>query len=135
MKNIIKKVKEFNSAFGLPINGKPTLGDFKQCRLRYDLMSEELDEYWEACNVGLTDEEKGLTEVADALTDELYILVGKFIFHGMDSKLEALFNEVHSSNMSKLDNNGKAIYREDGKVMKSDNFREPELLKILNDGK
>jgi predicted HAD superfamily Cof-like phosphohydrolase len=125
MKNQIKKVTEFQYAFGQLVSEKPFIPDLKLCQLRYKLMKEENDEYIEACK------NKDLVEIADALTDKLYILCGTIITHGMQDIIEKVFNEVHSSNMSKLDENGKPIYREDGKVLKGKNYFQPNIKQFL----
>ena len=131
MNKRLKDVVEFNEAFNLPINEKPVLGTYKDAYLRYDLMQEELDEYKEAINIGHhRNEDKGIVEIADALTDMMYVLNGMFIYHGLHDKFNDLWNEIHSSNMSKLEN-GKPIYREDGKVMKGSDYFKPNLKSIL----
>jgi predicted HAD superfamily Cof-like phosphohydrolase len=126
MKNKLKAVQEFHEAFGLGIQQEPIaqLSDNK-LKLRFDLMAEENEEYLEAAK------ENNLVEVADALGDMLYILCGTILEHGMQHKIEAIFNEIQLSNMSKLGINGKPIYREDGKVMKGPNYFKPNIIKIL----
>lgn len=126
MKRLIEKVKEFHSAFKVEDtqNFKKNRDIFK---LRYELMKEENDEYVQACVIG--DE----VEIADALGDKLYILIGTIIAHGLEDKIEDIFNEIHASNMSKLGEDGKPIYREDGKILKGSNFFRPNLTKILKD--
>jgi predicted HAD superfamily Cof-like phosphohydrolase len=126
MKNKLKAVQEFHEAFGLGIKHKPTanLTDNK-LKLRFDLMAEENEEYLEAAK------NNDLIEVADALGDMLYILCGTILEHGMQYKIETIFNEIQRSNMSKLGVNGKPIYREDGKVMKGPNYFKPNIAKIL----
>ncbi len=128
MKKSIAAVKEFHSAFGLGIEEAPVadLGKAKNL-LRYNLMKEENEEYLEAAN------NNDLTEVADALGDMLYILCGTIIEHGMQHKIEEVFEEIQSSNMSKLGADGKPIYREDGKVLKGPNYFKPDIEKILSD--
>lgn len=127
MKKEIAAVKEFHEAFGLGIRTCPTahLGEPKNL-LRYKLMREENEEYLEAAN------NDDLVEVADALGDMLYILCGTIIEHGLQYKIEEVFSEIQRSNMSKLDTNGKPIYREDGKVLKGSNYFKPDIEKILN---
>lgn len=88
-------------------------------------MAEENDEYLEAAKEG------NLTQVADALGDKLYILCGTIIAHGLQHKIVEVFEEIHRSNMSKLDENGKPIYREDGKIMKSDRYFLPDIDAVL----
>jgi predicted HAD superfamily Cof-like phosphohydrolase len=90
-------------------------------------MKEENEEYLEAAKEG------DLIEVGDALGDMLYILCGTIIAHGFQNKMEAIFDEIQRSNMSKLDLNGKPIYREDGKVMKGPNYFKPNLKKIIEE--
>ncbi|MBT8261877.1 MAG: nucleoside triphosphate pyrophosphohydrolase family protein [Bacteroidia bacterium] len=126
MKNKIAAVHEFHAAFGLGIKNTPTadLGEAKNL-LRYKLMREENEEYLEAAN------DNDLVEVADALGDMLYILCGTIIEHGMQHKIEEVFNEIQSSNMSKLGADGKPIYREDGKVLKGPNYFKPKIKEIL----
>lgn len=142
MKHLVEKVKEFNKAFNLPIANFPILGKQEEVYLRYNLAEEENNEYKEAFLEGagknevfsdktdLEIEQKGIVSISDALTDELYILLGKFIYHGLDSKIDELFNEVHASNMSKLED-GKPIYREDGKVLKGKDYFKPNLKDIV----
>ena len=126
MKNKIAAVAEFHKAFGLGMNNSPTadLGINKNL-LRYKLMREENEEYLEAAN------NADLVEVADALGDMLYILCGTIIEHGMQHKIEEVFNEIQRSNMSKLGGDGKPIYREDGKVLKGPNYFQPKIKEIL----
>jgi predicted HAD superfamily Cof-like phosphohydrolase len=126
MKNKISAVHEFHSAFGLGIKKEPTanLGEAKNT-LRFNLMKEENEEYFEAAN------NNDLIEVADALGDMLYILCGTIIEHGMQDKIEEVFNEIQRSNMSKLGVDGKPIYREDGKVLKGPNYFKPNIAEIL----
>lgn len=128
MKNKIAAVSEFHKAFGLGMEESPTanLGIHKNL-LRYKLMREENEEYLEAAN------KDDLVEVADALGDMLYILCGTIIEHGMQHKIEEVFNEIQRSNMSKLGPDGKPIYRQDGKVLKGPNYSRPNIKKILGD--
>ena len=127
MQDQIKMVLEFHDAFSLQYHTKPiaTIDD-KLSLLRYNLMKEENEEYAEAAK------NKDLTEIADALGDMLYILCGTIVAHGLQDKIEAVFTEIHQSNMSKLDLNGKPIYREDGKVLRGENFFKPNLEPILS---
>ena len=127
MKDKILAVKEFHKAFKLDYLDQPKadLGINKN-NLRFNLMKEENEEYLEAAN------NNDLVEVADALGDMLYILCGTIIAHGFQNKIEAIFDEIQRSNMSKLGANGKPIYREDGKVMKGPNYFKPDLKKILD---
>ncbi|MGO4913055.1 hypothetical protein [Leeuwenhoekiella sp. W20_SRS_FM14] len=127
MKKKLAAVHEFHSAFGLGINDEPKadLGEQKNM-LRFNLMKEENEEYLEAAQAN------DLIEVADALGDMLYILCGTILEHGMQYKIEEVFNEIQRSNMSKLGANGKPIYREDGKVLKGPNYFKPNIKEILN---
>jgi predicted HAD superfamily Cof-like phosphohydrolase len=126
MKDKIAAVHEFHSAFGLGIKNTPTadLGESKNL-LRYKLMREENEEYLEAAN------DNDLVEVADALGDMLYILCGTIIEHGLQHKIEEVFEEIQRSNMSKLGADGNPIYREDGKVLKGPNYFKPDIETIL----
>ena len=127
MKNKIEAVKLFHEAFkiGYLESPKANLGIEKNM-LRYKLMREENEEYLEAAN------DNDLVEVADALGDMLYILCGTILEHGLQHKIEDVFNEIQRSNMSKLDENGEPIYREDGKVLKGPNYFKPNISEILN---
>ena len=126
MKTKIDAVKAFHSAFKIGYKEAPTadLGIEKNI-LRYKLMREENEEYLEAANA------HDLVEVADALGDMLYILCGTIIEHGMQHKIDEVFNEIQKSNMSKLGEDGEPIYREDGKVLKGPNYFMPDISKIL----
>ncbi|ALU75658.1 nucleoside triphosphate pyrophosphohydrolase family protein [Tenacibaculum finnmarkense] len=126
MKDKIKAVQKFHEAFKVNIQNKPTVAITEDRKnLRFELMKEENQEYLEAAK------NNDLVEVADALGDMLYILCGTIIEHGMQDKIEAVFNEIQRSNMSKLDENGKPIYREDGKVLKGSNYFKPNIKAIL----
>lgn len=126
MKNKINAVKAFHEAFGLGILQEPkaNLGKAK-IDLRFNLMDEENKEYLEAA------QNDDLVEVADALGDMLYILCGTILEHGMQYKIEEVFNEIQRSNMSKLGADGKPIYREDGKVLKGPNYFKPDIAGVL----
>ena len=97
----------------------------KDLKLRFDLMKEENEEYLDAAKKG------DLIEIADALGDMLYILCGTILKHGLQHKIADVFQEIQRSNMSKLDKNGKPIYREDGKVLKSDLYFKPDIKGVL----
>lgn len=127
MKNKLDAVKEFHTAFkiGYRESPKADLGIEKNM-LRYKLMREENEEYLEAAN------NNDLVEVADALGDMLYILCGTIIEHGLQHKIEEVFDEIQRSNMSKLGEDGLPIYREDGKVLKGPNYFKPNIETILN---
>lgn len=124
----LKAVQEFHESFGLGIQHNPIakLADDK-LKLRFDLMAEENEEYLEAAK------NNDLTEVADALGDMLYILCGTILEHGMQYKIEEVFNEIQRSNMSKLGADGKPIYREDGKVLKGPNYFKPNIAAIIKE--
>ena len=118
------KVKTFMETFGQEVKTKPSFSTVKINSLRYDLIKEELEELKVAM------ESKDLLEVADALTDILYVTYGAGHAFGID--LDKCFEEVQNSNMSKLDENGKPIYNEDGKVMKGPKYFKPDLNKFLS---
>ena len=118
------KVGIFMKTFGQEVKNKPSFGSDKINKLRLDLIKEELEELTEAM------EKKDLLEVADALTDILYVTYGAGHAFGID--LDKCFDEVQNSNMSKLDENGKPIYNESGKVMKGPNYFKPDLSKFVN---
>ena len=126
MESKIKAVELFHNSFGLGVSKAPVanLGEGKN-NLRFNLMDEENKEYLEAANNG------DLIEVADALGDMLYILCGTILEHGMQYKIEEVFEEIQKSNMSKLGQDGKPIYREDGKVLKGPNYFKPNIKAIL----
>lgn len=127
MKEKINAVKAFHIAFKIGHREIPKadLGAEKNA-LRYRLMDEENEEYLEAAN------NNDLVEVADALGDMLYILCGTIIEHGLQDKIEEVFEEIQRSNMSKLGKDGEPIYREDGKVLKGPNYFKPNIKDILN---
>ena len=118
------KVKTFMKTFGQEVKNKPSFSNDKINSLRYDLIKEELEELKVAM------ENKDLLEVADALTDILYVTYGAGHAFGID--LDKCFEEVQSSNMSKLDENKNPIYNELGKVMKGPNYFKPNLLKFIS---
>ena len=118
------KVGTFMKTFGQEVKTKPSLSTDKINTLRIDLIKEELEELTEAMN------NKDLLEVADALTDILYVTYGAGHSFGID--LDKCFNEVQNSNMSKLDENGKPIYNDAGKVMKGPNYFKPDLSKFVS---
>ncbi|MFT4696952.1 MAG: putative HAD superfamily Cof-like phosphohydrolase [Flavobacteriaceae bacterium] len=127
MKNKISAVQLFHDTFGLGSENSPTANLNKEKNLlRFNLMKEENEEYLEAAK------DNDLVEVADALGDMLYILCGTIIEHGMQEKIEEVFNEIQRSNMSKLGEDGKPIFREDGKVLKGPNYFKPNIKAILD---
>ena len=118
------KVGTFMKTFGQEVKTKPSFSTDKINKLRIDLIKEELEELTEAMN------NKDLLEVADALTDILYVTYGAGHAFGID--LDKCFEEVQNSNMSKLDENGKPIYNDSGKVLKGPNYFKPDLSKFVN---
>ena len=127
MNKQLKQVGDFQKAFGSFIGEGPSFPPLERCVLRQKLLQEEVLELHEAWS------NEDIVEVADAITDCLYILFGTAIEFGLQDKLEAFFDEVHGSNMSKLNEYGKPIYREDGKVMKGPFYYKPNLKKIINE--
>lgn len=124
---IINHVKTFHESFGINNENSPKADvGSNTIDLRYKLMREENEEYWEAAKDG------DLVEIADALGDQLYILCGTILAHGMQHKIVEVFEEIQKSNMSKLGADGKPIYREDGKVMKGPNYFKPNIKGILD---
>ena len=116
-------VKNFMITFGQEVKGKPKFPNDKIKQLRYELIKEELDELEKAMKTN------NLKEIADALTDILYVTYGAGHAYGID--LDKCFTEVQRSNMSKLGKDGKPIYNEKGKVMKGPDFFEPDLKKFI----
>ena len=127
MKDQLDSVRRFHEVFQGYMERTPTAkvpAEISQGRIQMFL--EELEEYRAAVL-----HNHDIVEIADALTDMLYVLLGTFITHGLQDIAEQLFAEVHRSNMSKLDEQGKPIFREDGKVLKSDQFSDPNLRSII----
>ena len=126
LSHLIGCVEEFHNAFRIPVRKTPT-GELeeREYTLRFNLMKEENEEYLEASQNG------DIVEIADALGDMLYILCGTMNAHGLHEQMGEIFAEIQRSNMSKLDDNGEPIYREDGKVMKSSNYFKPNIAKFL----
>ena len=118
------KVGIFMKTFGQEVKNKPSFSSDKVNKLRIDLIKEELDELTESIK------NKDLLEVADALTDILYVTYGAGHAFGID--LDKCFDEVQNSNMSKLGEDGKPIYNDSGKVMKGPNYFKPDLSKFVN---
>ena len=116
-------VGDFMEAFGQDVNIEPTWPDFSTRELRLELIQEEVDELGEAMA------QRDMVGIADALTDILYVVYGTGHSYGID--LDECFQEVHSSNMSKLGEDGKPIRRDDGKILKGPNYFEPDLESIL----
>lgn len=121
----IKSVEEFHDVFKIGNASEITLVEERDYTLRYNLIKEENEEYLEACKNG------DIVEIADALGDQLYILFGTILKHGLQHKIEEVYDEIHRSNMSKLDEAGKPIYREDGKILKSNLYFKPDIRSVL----
>ena len=126
LQEVIDSVREFHDSFKIP-NASAPKADLSEddIILRYKLMAEENDEYLEAAKAG------DMVEIADALGDQLYILCGTILRHGMQDVIELVFKEIQASNMSKLGADGKPIYREDGKVLKGPNYFKPNIKAAL----
>jgi predicted HAD superfamily Cof-like phosphohydrolase len=125
MKKQIEAVEKFHNAFGQD-NGKyprPLTED--EYELRHSLMQEENNEYLDACD------ENSLVQIADALGDQLYILCGTILRHGMQHIIEDVFDEIQASNMSKLGADGKPVLRDDGKILKGPGYFKPDLSKFI----
>ena len=125
-KKVIQHVELFHDSFGIKNHYEPNANlTESEVELRFNLMKEENEEYLEAV------QNNDIVEIADALGDMLYILCGTILEHGLQHKIEAVFDEIQRSNMSKLGEDGKPIYREDGKVMKGPNYFKPNFEEIL----
>lgn len=128
LKECTEAVGLFHETYGLRREATPTLDITpEEMRLRHKLMAEENDEYLEAVEAG------DMVEVADALGDMLYILCGTMVSHGMQGVMADVFRAIQASNMSKLGEDGKPIYREDGKVMKGPNYFRPDIAAVLTE--
>ncbi len=122
----IKHVEKFHDTFKIGNRYTPTAEvSENEYMLRYNLIKEENEEYLEACK------NKDIVEIADALGDQLYILFGTILRHGLQYKIEEVFDEIQRSNMSKLDDKGEPIFREDGKILKSTLYFKPNIKEIL----
>lgn len=128
MKNTINKVAAFHDGFDEKNGESPELIQEETFMLRHRLMAEENDEYLEACWHG------DIVEIADALGDQLYILCGTILKHGLQHKIEEVFDEIHRSNMSKFGADKKVLRREDGKILKGPDYTRPNISNILNNG-
>jgi predicted HAD superfamily Cof-like phosphohydrolase len=127
MEELIKLVAQFHKHFDLPKRNAPTTIPESEWRLRHEIMREENEEYAEAC------QKADLVAIADALGDQLYVLCGTILSHGLQDRIGDIAAEIHRSNMSKLDADGKPVYREDGKVLKSHLYTPPDLSGFLID--
>jgi predicted HAD superfamily Cof-like phosphohydrolase len=125
MESQFNKVKEWCGATDIAVAEKPATIPEDRYRLRFNLMAEENVEYLEACASGDT------VEIADAIGDMLYILLGTALEHGMQDHLKRIFTEIHNSNMSKMGKDGKPIRREDGKILKGPNYFRPNIKQII----
>ena len=125
MKKQLDSVQVFHETFKQENGTEPRLLENHEWMLRHKLMAEENDEYFDACDKG------DLVEIADALGDQLYILCGTILKHGMQNIIEKVFDEIHASNMSKVGENGEAVVREDGKILKGKNYFKPNLQQFL----
>jgi predicted HAD superfamily Cof-like phosphohydrolase len=118
-------VGDFHTVFDQRDGNKPRLISSNEGKLRYSLLAEENNEYLEAV------ESNDLVGIADALGDQLYIIYGTILKHGLQNKIEEVFREIHRSNMSKLGADGKPIYREDGKILKGPSYFRPNIKSII----
>ena len=121
----LKKVENFQIVFKQKVEYTPTIISHEEGKLRFDLMKEENEEYLEAI------QNNDIVEIADALGDQLYILLGTINRHGLQHKIQEVFDEIDRSNMSKLDENGSPIFRKDGKVLKGPNYFRPNIKQII----
>ena len=120
----IRLLTEFNKAFSVPVNRKPTLISNEEFKLKINLIKEELNEYENACS------EEDITEVCDAIVDLAYVMYGMVVQHGLSDVFDDMFEEVHKSNMSKLEN-GRVLTRSDGKIMKGSEYFTPDLNQFI----
>jgi predicted HAD superfamily Cof-like phosphohydrolase len=125
MKKQLNAVERFHEAFGQKNAKWPQHIALEEFELRHKLMAEENDEYLEACDAN------DIVGIADALGDQMYILCGTILKHGLQYIIEDIFDEIQSSNMSKLGEDGKPILREDGKILKGPSYFKPDLSKFL----
>lgn len=125
MKDFIRLVSEFHTVFDQKDANVPQLISSSNSKLRHSLLAEENNEYLEAV------ENNDLVGIADALGDQLYIIYGTILKHGLQDKIEDVFKEIHRSNMSKLGEDGLPIYREDGKILKGPAYFRPDIKSIL----
>jgi len=125
MKKQLNAVERFHEAFGQKNAKWPQHIALEEFELRHKLMTEENDEYLEACDAN------DIVGIADALGDQMYILCGTILKHGLQYIIEDIFDEIQSSNMSKLGEDGKPILREDGKILKGPSYFKPDLSKFL----
>lgn len=124
MKEQLAMVAAFHSHFQIPHRSTPT-AEIPEAEMRHEIMREENDEYLQACQA------QDLTAIADALGDQLYVLCGTIIAHGLQAQIEDVFAEIHRSNMSKLDADGLPIIRADGKILKGPGYFPPDITPLL----
>ena len=124
MKPQLGQVEEFHRHFGIPVRDIPT-ADIPEAEMRHEIMREENEEYRQACEAG------DIVAIADALGDQLYVLCGTILAHGLQDVIADVVSEIHRSNMSKLGTDGKPIIREDGKILKGAGYFRPNLRPIL----
>jgi predicted HAD superfamily Cof-like phosphohydrolase len=125
MNKQIEQVKKFHQAFGHPVRQKPTYLTEERIEMRMEILREEISELEEAML------DQNIVNVADAIIDSIYILIGHALEYGFAHRLEQCFDEVQRSNMSKLGADGLPIYREDGKIMKGPNYSPPDIAGIV----
>ena len=125
MKKLIEQRKEFNKVMDLPSNSTPTLLSKERWELQRNMLIEEIEEYDEACR------DLNIVEIADALGDTLYVLIGAIEEHGLSGIIEKVMNEIHASNMSKVGPSGNVIKDDSGKVMKPANYFKPDIKSII----
>jgi len=125
MKDYIKLVGEFHTVFDQTDSDNPKLVSQAVGKLRHSLLAEENDEYLEAV------ENDDLIGIADALGDQLYIIYGTILKHGLQHMIEDVFKEIHRSNMSKLGEDGRPVYRTDGKILKGPSYFRPDIKSIF----
>lgn len=129
-KTTLEAVREFHETYGLPVEHEPNISDEKTNKLRINLLAEEVEELQEALEAG------DIVEVLDALTDIQYVLDGAYLSFGLHPVKQAAFDEVHSSNMSKLGEDGKPIVREeDGKILKGPSYFKPDIAQFVQSKK
>lgn len=125
MKSQLDQVEEFHRTFGIPVREEPVAA-IPEAEMRHEIMREENEEYRQACEAG------DIVAIADALGDQLYVLCGTILAHGLQSVIADVVAEIHRSNMSKLGPDGKPILREDGKILKGDGYFRPNLRPIID---
>jgi len=126
MKKQLDSVKEFHEKFKQSNGFSPCLITEEEATLRHKIMIEEVDEYMDAVK------DKDMVGIADALGDQLYILCGTILKHGMHNIIEQVFDEIHASNLSKLGEDGEPVLREDGKITKGPYYHPPDIMSIID---